>query len=241
MRPFSTITGLACPLPMSNIDTDQIIPARFLRRPRAEGYAICLFHDLRFDAEGQPSDFPLNQPAYAASEILLAGRNFGGGSSREGAVYALIDFGIRVVIAPSFGDIFAANAVKNGLLLAQVTQADLQGLLATEELLAAQPVSVDLGRQIIARGNLVVPFSIDPVSKHQLETGQDDIDLTLAHAGLIDAFCVEDRKARPWAAAPEPAAGASASSSAFGAPEYRARCRPGRRLARDSEPRPGSG
>src|SRR5271154_4051821 len=130
MRPFTNLTALACPLPIPNIDTDQLIPARFMRRPRSEGYGDFLFRDLRFDADGAKRTFPLNEPAYARCEVIVARRNFGCGSAREAAVYALADFGIRTVIAPSFGDIFASNAVKNGLLPAQITEEDAERLLS---------------------------------------------------------------------------------------------------------------
>ena len=200
MQPFTNLTAPACPLPIANIDTDQLIPARFMRRPRSEGYGNFLFHDLRHDADGNKRDFPLNDPAYAGCEVLIARRNFGCGSSREAAVYALADHGIRVVIAPSFGDIFASNAIKNGLLPAQISEADAERLLAAGDLVAARPVSVDLENQTITAGNLVLSFSIDPVWKKQLLNGLDDIDLTLSEAPLIERFSTNDRQARPWAA-----------------------------------------
>ena len=116
MEKFVRLTATACPLMMPNLNTDQILPARYLKWPRSRGLGVVLFHDLRFDGNGQErAAFPLNQPSFRNARILLAGRNFGGGSSREAAVYALYDHGIRCVIAPSFGDIFAQNAVKNGL------------------------------------------------------------------------------------------------------------------------------
>jgi len=199
MQPFTSLTAPACPLPIANIDTDQLIPARFMRRPRSEGYGTFLFHDLRIDADGAKRDFPLNDPAYAKCEVLIARRNFGCGSSREAAVYALADHGIRVVIAPSFGDIFASNAVKNGLLPAQISEADAERLLAAGDMVAARPVSVDLASQTITAGNQVLSFSIDPVWKKQLLNGLDDIDLTLGEAPLIEQFTAQDRLARPWA------------------------------------------
>ena len=200
MQPFTNLTAPACPLPMANVDTDQIIPARFMRRPRSEGYGNFLFHDLRHDADGAKRDFPLNDPAYTGSEVLIARRNFGCGSSREAAVYALADHGIRVVIAPSFGDIFSSNAIKNGLLPARVSEEDAERLLAAGEMAGARPVSVDLENQTITAGNLVLPFAIDPVWKKQLLNGLDDIDLTLEQAPLIERFSAHDRQARPWAA-----------------------------------------
>ena len=199
MRPFTRLTALACPLPIPNIDTDQLIPARFMRRPRSEGYGDFLFRDLRFDADGAQRTFPLNEPAYARCEVIVARRNFGCGSSREAAVYALADFGIRTVIAPSFGDIFASNAVKNGLLPAQITEEDAERLLTAGDMVAARPMTVDLENQTITAGNLVLSFAIDPVWKKQLLNGLDDIDLTLREAPLIEKFSANDRQIRPWA------------------------------------------
>ena len=130
MQPFTRLTATACPLPLASVDTDQLIPARFMKRSRAEGYGGHLLYDLRFDADGRPrTGFPLNDPRWAGAQILVARRNFGAGSSREAAVYALVDFGIRCVVAPSFGDIFASNAVNNGLLPARVGEADAEALL----------------------------------------------------------------------------------------------------------------
>ena len=204
MHPFTNLTAAACPLPIANIDTDQLIPARFMRRPRSDGYGNFLFHDLRFDAGGAKRGFPLDDPAHAGCAVIIARRNFGCGSSREAAVYALADHGIRVVIAPSFGDIFASNAVKNGLLPAQVNEEDAERLLAAGDLVAARPVSVDLESQTITAGNLVLPFAIDPVWKKQLLNGWDDIDLTLGESARIESFTARDRLARPWAAPSAP-------------------------------------
>jgi 3-isopropylmalate/(R)-2-methylmalate dehydratase small subunit len=199
MRPFTTLSALVCKLPNANIDTDQIIPARFMRRPRSEGYGNFLLHDLRHDADGAlKPEFPLNDPAIKGCEVILAGRNFGCGSSREAAVYALADYGIRVVIASSFGDIFASNAIKNGLLPAQISEQDAERLLHADELVAHRPLTVDLAAQTIAIGNLVVPFAIDPVWKKQLLNGWDDIDMTRSEAGAIARFAAADEKRRPW-------------------------------------------
>jgi 3-isopropylmalate/(R)-2-methylmalate dehydratase small subunit len=199
MRPFTTLSALACKLPNANIDTDQIIPARFMRRPRSEGYGNFLLHDLRYDAEGAlKPEHPLNDPAVKGCEVILAGRNFGCGSSREAAVYALADYGIRVVIASSFGDIFASNAIKNGLLPAQISEEDAERLLHADELVAHRPLTVDLAAQTIIVGNLVVPFAIDPVWKKQLLNGWDDIDMTRSQACAIARFAAADEKRRPW-------------------------------------------
>src|SRR3954462_13250995 len=132
MEKFTRLTATACPLNVENLNTDQIIPARFLNSPRAAGFGQHLMHDLRFDADGREQpDFPLNQPAWRDAKIIVAGRNFGCGSSREGAVYALYDFGIRCLIASSFGDIFSANAAQNGLLTAIVRDDETAEMMAT--------------------------------------------------------------------------------------------------------------
>ncbi|WP_332694182.1 3-isopropylmalate dehydratase small subunit [Bosea sp. (in: a-proteobacteria)] len=204
MRPFTQLTGSACPLPLTSVDTDQLIPARFMKRSRAEGYGGYLLHDLRFDEAGAPRpDFPLNAPGREGAQVLVARRNFGSGSSREAAVYALADYGIRCVVAPSFGDIFASNAVNNGLLPAKVTEADCESLIAMLDD-GLHGISVDLEACRIVIGNLAVPFEIDPVWRTKLLNGWDDIDLTLSQSGAIKAFVSVDRVARPWAAPRNP-------------------------------------
>jgi 3-isopropylmalate/(R)-2-methylmalate dehydratase small subunit len=198
MEPVRRIDGTAVPLPLSNIDTDQIIPARFLKLPRAGGYGQKLFHDLRFDAEGRPrQEFPLNDPQRAGARILVARRGFGVGSSREAAVYALHDAGIRCVVAPSFGDIFAGNAVNNGLLAAIVSEQDVEALIAA--LARPMTVSIDLDTCTIVAGNLSIGFTIDPVRRTKLLNGWDDLDLTASYAAAIEDFSAGDRTARPWA------------------------------------------
>ncbi|CAH2598717.1 3-isopropylmalate dehydratase subunit LeuD [Rhodovastum atsumiense] len=202
MQPFRRLTAIACPLPLTGVDTDQLIPARFMKRTRAEGYGDVLLHDLRFDAAGAPvPDFPLNHPQRQGAAILVTRRNFGTGSSREAAVYALADHGIRCVVAPSFGDIFAANAVNNGLLPARAEEADAEALLA---LLAGglTDLTVDLDTCRIQAGEHAVSFAVDPVWRTKLLNGWDDIDLTLHHLPDIDAFVARDRVARPWATPP---------------------------------------
>ncbi len=199
MDRFTRLETKAITLPHANIDTDQLIPARFLKHPRSDGYGRFLLHDLRWDASGSPRDNPIDQPALAGAALLIARRNFGCGSSREGAVYALADFGVRCVAAPSFGDIFASNAVKNGLLPARVSEADAEALLTSPVLTGGGRAHVDLPEQTIVAGNLVVSFEIDPVWKTQLLNGWDDVDLTLAEQAAIDRFRAEDASARPWA------------------------------------------
>ena len=201
MRPFVTLSARACPLPYANIDTDQLIPARYLRRPRAESHGPFLLHDLRRRADGEfDPGFTLNNQSFAGAEIAVARRNFGCGSSREAAVYALADYGFRVVIAPSFGDIFAANAIKNGVLPALVEEAEAEALLASLISGEAGVIEVDLQAQTIRRGNVSFGFAIDPVWREQLLNGWDDIDFTLSEAGAIAAFRARDAQARPWAA-----------------------------------------
>jgi 3-isopropylmalate/(R)-2-methylmalate dehydratase small subunit len=200
MEKFTRLTAKACPLLRANLNTDQILPARYLKWPRTRGLGQVLFQDLRFDADGEPrDDFPLNAPRWQGARILLAGRNFGGGSSREAAVYAVYDAGFRCVIAPSFGDIFAQNAVKNGLLTAIVAEAEVVELAAAVVADPQRPITVDLVQQTIACGNRSYMFAIEPVSRNQLLNGWDDIDLTESHRDAILAFKTADRMKRPWA------------------------------------------
>jgi len=206
MEKFVRLQAKACPLPVPNINTDQILPARFLKWPRSRGLGTVLFQDLRFDPNGGARpDFPLNRPEYRDAKIIVAGRNFGGGSSREAAVYALYDYGIRCVIAPSFGDIHYQNAIKNGLLPAIVSEADAAGLAAQVAAAPAQELTVDLEAQTIACGERRYAFSIDPVSRNQLLNGWDDVDLTDSRRAEIAAFKEKDRERRPWAAPTTPA------------------------------------
>jgi 3-isopropylmalate/(R)-2-methylmalate dehydratase small subunit len=188
MTGWTRHTGRAVTLPLDSIDTDQLIPARFMSAPRSEGYARFLLHDLRHRADGTPDPaFPLN--AVPSASILVAGRNFGAGSSREAAVYALVDAGFRAVLAPSFGDIFAANAVNNGLLPGRVPEGTSLDGTHTIDL---ETCTID--------GSLA--FELDPVWRTKLVNGWDDIDLTAAHADTIAAFAREDAARRPWARPP---------------------------------------
>ena len=199
MEKFVRLSAKACPLPLPNLNTDQILPARYLKWPRSKGLGSVLFQDLRFDSDGNENkDFPLNLPLWQNAKILLAGRNFGGGSSREAAVYALYDNGFRCVVAPSFGDIFAQNAVKNGLLTAVVSDADLTGMAAIVSANAEQPVVVDLDSKTIACGDRTYAFEIDPVSRNQLLNGWDDVDLTESYRDQIVKFSTEHRALKPW-------------------------------------------
>ncbi|MBB3017423.1 3-isopropylmalate/(R)-2-methylmalate dehydratase small subunit [Microvirga lupini] len=198
MQPFHRLTAPACPLPYANIDTDQLIPARFMKRSRAEGYGGYLLHDMRFSEDGTDiADFPLNKPIYRNSQIIVARRNFGAGSSREAAVYALADYGIRCVIAPSFGDIFASNAVNNGLLPARVDERDAEALIKLLE--THTELTIDLEEQTISAKAMSAPFAIDPVWRTKLLNGWDDIDITLSQADAIEQFREQDSLRRPWA------------------------------------------
>ena len=200
MEKFISLTAKACPLPQPNLNTDQILPARYLKWPRARGLGQVLFADLRLDAEGKErAEFPLNRPLWRDAKILVAGRNFGGGSSREAAVYAIYDYGLRCVIAPSFGDIFAQNAVKNGLLTAIVAESDAAELAAAVAADPQRELSVDLERQTIVSGNQTYSFALDPVSRNQLLNGRDDVDLTESFRPQISAYRIFDRLRRPWA------------------------------------------
>lgn len=198
MEPFRMLSATACPLPRANVDTDQLIPARFMKRSRAEGYGDVLLHDLRLREDGTPDpDFPLNRARYKSAQVLVARRNFGAGSSREAAVYALMDAGLRCVVAPSFGDIFAANGVNNGLLPARVTEDDAEALLAI--LTDIDPsITVDLDNLRIVAGNRTFAFAVDPVWRTKLLNGWDDLDLTMSHADAIAAWSAKDAGDRPW-------------------------------------------
>jgi 3-isopropylmalate/(R)-2-methylmalate dehydratase small subunit len=204
MDKFTKLTGAACPIDQPNLNTDQILPARYLKRTRAMGIGEVLFHDLRFDAEGRErADFPLNRPAWRDPKVIVAARNFGCGSSRESAVYALYDHGVRCVIAPSFGDIFSGNAVQNGLLTAIVTDAEAAEIMDTLERAPDVPVTVDLEQQTIVCGNKLYRFTIDPVRRTRLLNGWDDIALTESFRDRVTAFKAADQERRPWAAPPE--------------------------------------
>jgi len=204
MEKFTRLTAPACPLDIANLNTDQLLPARFLKLPRAAALGQFLLHDLRRDAQGRERpDFPLNRPAWREARIVVGRRNFGCGSSRESAVYALVDHGIRCVIAPSFGDIFAGNAVQNGLLPATVSEEEVAVLLALITDAPSLPVTVDLEKQTISCGSHAGPFTIDPVRRVRLLNGWDDIDLTRNQGTEIAKFKAMDRMRRPWAWLPQ--------------------------------------
>jgi 3-isopropylmalate/(R)-2-methylmalate dehydratase small subunit len=200
MDKFVKLTAKACPLDLPNVNTDQILPARFLKVPRSAELGRLLFYDLRRGDDGaERPEFPLNQQLWRDAKILVAGRNFGGGSSREAAVYALYEAGFRCVIAPSFGDIFAENAVKNGLLAAILPE-HATGELVTA--ISAEPdraLVVDLEQKTVTCGNRIFAFAIDAVSRNQLLNGWDDVDLTESHKDEIGKFKTGDVARRPWA------------------------------------------
>jgi 3-isopropylmalate/(R)-2-methylmalate dehydratase small subunit len=196
---FTKITGPACPINQANLNTDQILPARYLKWTRAQGIGKVLFNDLRFDADGKEKDFPINKPAWRNARIVVGARNFGCGSSREAAVYALYDYGVRVVIAPSFGDIFSGNAVQNGLVTAIVSDDEATEIMAALERTPELAVTVDLEEQTIVCGNRTYQFAIDPVRRMRLLNGWDDIALTESYRDTIAAFKAKDQAERPWA------------------------------------------
>lgn len=197
---FTVVESVAIPLDRRNVDTDQIIPARFLRKPRAAGMGSYLFHDLRLDQSGQERpDFVFNDPRYRGASVLIARENFGSGSSREAAVYALWDGGIRVVIAPSFGDIFHSNALKNGLLPVMQPAARVDRLLADVLARPGLRIRVDLETQTVeAEGHAPDHFEICPFQKLLLRTGQDELGYTLALETKVRAFETGRAATAPW-------------------------------------------
>jgi len=190
MQPFKTITSLAAPLDRANIDTDQIIPKQFLKRIERTGYGDFLFFDWRQTPEGKPvAEFVLNNPRYQGAQILVAGKNFGCGSSREHAAWALSDFGFRCVIAPTFADIFFSNAGKNGIVLVRLNEEQINKLLDNAKRIDGYQLTVSLEQQKVtdAQG-FEASFEIDPFRKFCLLEGLDDIGLTLRHAAALDTF-----------------------------------------------------
>ena len=190
MEPITRLQARAVPIDQPNVDTDQILPGRYLQKPRSAPFGDYLFRDLRFNADGsEKPEFVLNRPAYRGAQIVVAEENFGCGSSREHAVWALHDYGVRAVIAPSFGDIFASNAAKNGLLTVVLPARVVKGMI---EALEAEPdleVSVDLEAQTVSLPNGPVHrFEIDPYSKHLLLNGLDELGFTLGQIDRIEAF-----------------------------------------------------
>ncbi len=192
MEPISVITGVAVPLRRANVDTDQIIPAVFLKRVSKTGFDDALFFSWRQDPE-----FVLNDPAYAHPSVLIAGPDFGTGSSREHAVWALRDYGFQAVLSPRFGDIFRGNSGKQGLLAGQVAEPDIERLWAAIEANPGVPATVDLLGKTASIGGLSVPFEIDDYTRWRLLEGLDDIGLTLRHEAQIAEFEARRESWRP--------------------------------------------
>jgi 3-isopropylmalate/(R)-2-methylmalate dehydratase small subunit len=201
MDKFTTLTGVAAPLHLVNVDTDMIIPARYLKTIKRTGLGKSLFYELRYNEDGSENpNFVLNKPAYRNAQILIAGDNFGCGSSREHAPWALLDHGIRCVISTSFADIFYNNCFKNGILPIKVTQEQLQALFDDASRGSNATVSVDLESQTIkGPDGGTISFEIDPFRKHCLLNGLDDIGLTEAKAGVIQSYETRLAAERPWA------------------------------------------
>jgi 3-isopropylmalate/(R)-2-methylmalate dehydratase small subunit len=200
MQAFTTLTGIAAPLPKANVDTDQIIPARFLKSIERTGFGKNLFANFRYNPDGTENpDFVLNQEPYRKAEILVAFENFGCGSSREHAPWALLDFGIRCVIAPDFADIFHNNSFKNGVLPVKLPRAVCEQLIEDARMGGNARITVDLEREVVVRPNgEEIPFKIDPLRRHLLLNGLDDIGQTLQHAPAIDAYEAKQKAAQPW-------------------------------------------
>jgi 3-isopropylmalate/(R)-2-methylmalate dehydratase small subunit len=202
MEPFTRVTAVALPIDLPNVDTDRIIPARFLRKARNPEYARFLFHDVRFNADGsEKADFVLNQGPYRAARIVVAAENFGCGSSREGAVWALEAYGVRAVIAPSLGDIFHQNCFKNGLLPVILPAEAVARLRRQLHERPGATVTVDLPSQtVVAPGGSEHRFEVDPFRKQLLLTGQDEIALTLGYERQLGEFEARHRREMPWLA-----------------------------------------
>jgi 3-isopropylmalate/(R)-2-methylmalate dehydratase small subunit len=200
MQKFTTLTAVAAPLEMINVDTDAIIPKQFLKTIARTGLGKNLFHELRYDEQGKENpDFVLNKPAYRKAQILVAGDNFGCGSSREHAPWALMDFGIRCVISTNFADIFYNNCFQNGILPIKVSPDELEKLLDDAQRGANATLTVDLEKQEI-RGpdGGVITFEMDAYRKHCLLNGLDNIGLTLEKAAQIDSYEAKAKAERPW-------------------------------------------
>ncbi len=200
MDKFDTLTGVAAPMPLVNIDTDMIIPKQFLKTIKRSGLGVNLFDEMRYDQDGNEiSDFVLNQAAYRDAKILVAGDNFGCGSSREHAPWALLDFGIRCVISTSFADIFYNNCFKNGILPIVLPQEDVDKLMDDAERGANAVLTVELEAQTITGPDGgTISFEVDAFKKHCLLNGLDDIGLTMEKVGAIDTFEAQADQARPW-------------------------------------------
>ena len=200
MEKFTNLTGVAAPMPLVNIDTDMIIPKQFLKTVQRTGLGRNLFDEMRYDDQGNEiADFVLNQPAYRQAQILVTGENFGCGSSREHAPWALADFGIRAIIAPSYADIFYNNCFKNGMLPIVLPQDQVDVLMEDARKGENARIAIDLESQTVTSADgQVFAFQIDPFTKHCLLNGLDDVGLTLEKVSAIDAFEHAAAQARPW-------------------------------------------
>jgi len=208
MEKFTVFNGVVCPLDRSNVDTDAIIPKQFLKSIKRTGFGPNLFDEWRYLDHGEPGmdnskrslnpDFVLNDPRYAGAQILLARENFGCGSSREHAPWALEDYGFKVIIAPSFADIFFNNSFKNGLLPIILDAQTVDGLFAKANGPEALKIEVDLGSQTLSVGNETISFDVDPFRKHCLLEGLDDIGLTLQHVDDIKTYEEKAKQNTPW-------------------------------------------
>ena len=200
MQKFTTLTGTAAPMPLVNIDTDMIIPKEFLKTIKRSGLGVNLFNELRYDRQGNElPEFVLNKPQYRGAEIIVAGDNFGCGSSREHAPWALLDFGIRCVISTSFADIFYNNCFKNGILPIVVSEEEHAQLMDDAERGANATITVDLEAQTISGPDGgTISFEIDPHQRHCLLNGLDDIGLTLEKGSAIDIYEAQISADRPW-------------------------------------------
>jgi len=199
MEKFTTLRGVAAPLPMVNVDTDMIIPKQFLKTIKRTGLKEGLFHEMRWTADGQKKDFVLDQPAYQSAQILVAGPNFGCGSSREHAPWALLDFGIRCIVSEDFADIFYNNCFKNGILPIKLPKEDVAKLMDDANRGSNAVVEIDLEKQEIkGPDGDTIRFEIDAFRKHCLLNGLDDIGLTMEKAADIDAYEARQRDSQPW-------------------------------------------
>ena len=200
MKKFERLTAVAAPLPLINVDTDMIIPKQYLKTIKRTGLGVALFDEMRYDANGdEVPDFVLNKAPWRDAEILVAGANFGCGSSREHAPWALEDFGIRCVIAPSFADIFHNNCFKNGILPVVLPQAQVDALMQDAEQGGNARLTVDLEKQVVVGADgTEYPFEVDPFKNHCLLEGLDAIGLTLGRANEIEAYESRVAQERPW-------------------------------------------
>jgi 3-isopropylmalate/(R)-2-methylmalate dehydratase small subunit len=202
MQPFTVLTAVAAPLEIASVDTGMILPGRYMRRHRRPGhdYGEAFLYDLRFDTAGQPrADFVLNDPAYRDAKILVTDRDFGCGSSREGAAFAVMDYGLKALVGPSFGEIFQVNCIQNGILAITLPEATIQELWRQLRARPGAAITIDLPNQtLIAPDRSIHAFDISPLRKDRLVRGIDDIDVTLEYRDAIESFEARRRAAFPW-------------------------------------------